>query len=108
MENEGSANLPNSHLAITSLIAGILGITILPFVGSLVALITGLMARKEIASNPDAIGGDSMALAGVVLGGIGMVLGVMMCCLLVVLLVFPAILMIPVINEMGMLWVLGI
>ena len=37
-----------SALAITSLIAGILGWTLLPWLGSLVAVITGHMARAEI------------------------------------------------------------
>ena len=37
-----------SALAITSLVSGLLGWTFLPLVGSLVAIITGHMARAEI------------------------------------------------------------
>ena len=46
----------NSSLAIISLVAGILGWTLLPFVGSIAAIVTGHMARKEIRQN--------LALAG--------------------------------------------
>jgi hypothetical protein len=61
--------LPNSSMAIVSLIAGILGITLVP-INSIVALITGYMARKEIrgAQGPE---GDGMARLGLVLGWIG-------------------------------------
>lgn len=56
-----------STLAVVSLVAGILGWTLLPFLGSLVAIVTGHMARKEIRQNP-ALDGDSMAIIGLVLG----------------------------------------
>ncbi|MGH8107934.1 MAG: DUF4190 domain-containing protein [Arenimonas sp.] len=57
-----------SQLAIASLISGILGWTLVPFLGSLVAIITGHMARKEIRNNPETREGDGMALAGLILG----------------------------------------
>ena len=57
----------NSTLAIISLVAGILGWTLAPFLGSLVAIVTGHMARKEIRQNP-ALDGDVMAIIGLVLG----------------------------------------
>ncbi len=63
-------NLPvrqNSSLAIVSLVAGILGWTLLPLLGSLGAIITGHMARSEIRRNP-ALGGDGMAVGGLLLG----------------------------------------
>jgi multidrug efflux pump subunit AcrB len=56
-----------STLAIASLISGILGWTLAPFLGSLVAIVTGHMARKEIRRDPS-LGGDSMAVIGLVLG----------------------------------------
>lgn len=55
-------------LAIVSLIFGVLGWSFLPLVGSLVAIITGHIARGEIrraAVRPD---GDGLAVAGLVLG----------------------------------------
>lgn len=57
----------NSSLAIISLVTGILGWTMLPFLGSIVAIVTGHMARKEIRQNP-ALGGDGMAVGGLILG----------------------------------------
>lgn len=57
----------NSTLAVVSLIAGILGWTLMPFLGSVVAIITGHMARGEIRRNPQ-LGGDGMAVAGLILG----------------------------------------
>lgn len=57
-----------STLAITSLISGILGWTLLPWLGSIVAIITGHMARKEIRNNPATKDGDGMALAGLIMG----------------------------------------
>ena len=73
----------NSSTAIISLIAGILGLTLLPLIGSIVAIITGMMAKKEIRTaqnNGTLIGGDGMATAGLVLGWVGLVLGAFVCC----------------------------
>ena len=58
----------NSTLAIISLVAGILGWTLLPFLGSAGAIITGHMARSEIRRSNGALGGDVMAVIGLVLG----------------------------------------
>jgi uncharacterized membrane protein len=72
-------NIPvrqNSTLAIISLVAGILGWTLLPFVGSLAAIVTGHMARKEIRQNP-ALDGDVMAVIGLVLGWAVVILSVL-------------------------------
>lgn len=68
-------NIPvrqNSALAVISLVAGILGWTLLPFLGSLVAIVTGHMARKEIRQNP-ALEGDTMAIIGLVLGWVAVI-----------------------------------
>ncbi len=62
----------NSALAIVSLVAGLLGWTLLPLLGSIVAIITGHMARKEIRANP-ALDGDVMAVIGLVLGWVAVV-----------------------------------
>ena len=55
-------------LAIVSLISGILGWTVLPWVASVVAVITGHMARAELRRNPDTQEGDGFAIAGLILG----------------------------------------
>ena len=57
-----------SSLAVVSLVAGILGWTLLPFLGSLVAVVCGHMARGEIRRAQGALEGDGMAVAGLVLG----------------------------------------
>lgn len=55
-------------MAIISLIAGILGWTLLPFIGSVAAIITGHMARGEIKRGNGQIEGDGLAIGGLVLG----------------------------------------
>ena len=57
-----------SPLAIASLVSGILGWTLLPWLGSIVAIITGHMARSEIRANPTTKDGDGLALAGLIMG----------------------------------------
>lgn len=64
-------NLPprqTSTLAIVSLVTGILGWTLLPWLGSLIAIVTGHLARGEIRRAPDRLEGDGLAVAGLVLG----------------------------------------
>ena len=57
-----------SSLAIVSLVAGLLGWTFAPWLGSIIAIITGHMARAEIRRDPGGIEGDGLAVAGLVLG----------------------------------------
>ncbi|WP_202844723.1 DUF4190 domain-containing protein [Luteimonas saliphila] len=57
-----------SALAITSLISGILGWTLVPWIGSIVAIVTGHLARGEIRREPERMEGDGLAIAGLVLG----------------------------------------
>jgi hypothetical protein len=57
-----------SSLAIVSLVFGLLGWSFLPMLGSLVAIITGHLARGEIRREPARLQGDGLAIAGLVLG----------------------------------------
>lgn len=57
-----------SSLAVVSLIMGICGWSALPFIGSIVAIVTGHLARAEIARNPERLDGDGLAVAGLLLG----------------------------------------
>ena len=57
-----------NNLAIVSLVSGLLGWTLLPWIGSIVAIVTGHMARAEIRRNADTQEGDGLAIAGLVLG----------------------------------------
>src|SRR5690606_9487089 len=45
----GTPPRPNNTMAIVSLIAGIAGLSVFFFIGSIVAVITGHQARKQIA-----------------------------------------------------------
>lgn len=65
-----------STLAVISLIAGILGWSAMPFLGSIAAIITGHMARAEIRREPERLEGDGMAIAGLILGWLAVALWV--------------------------------
>lgn len=72
---------PNSTMAVISLIAGILGLSLFPTIGSIIALIIGYMARNEIRASAGSLGGDGLATAGIVLGWIGIGLTVIGLCI---------------------------
>ena len=55
-------------MAVISLVAGILGWTLLPFVASIVAIVAGHMARSEIKAANGLVDGDGLAVSGLVLG----------------------------------------
>ena len=57
-----------STLAIVSLVSGLLGWSFVPWLGSIVAVITGHLARTEIRREPERLEGAGMAVAGLVLG----------------------------------------
>ncbi len=82
-----------SSLAIVSLIAGIVGWTIVPFIGSIVAVITGHLAKKEIRESGGTMSGDGMALAGLILGytmiGVALLAGIII--VLALVLFVPAV-----------------
>ena len=76
---------PNSTMAIVSLIAGITGFSVVPVIGSIVAVVTGHMAKKEIRESGGTIGGEGLATFGLVLGYAGLAIGVIgICCFLAV------------------------
>jgi hypothetical protein len=84
MENQNPTNyniLSTSATAIVSLVAGILGFTMLPLVGGIVAILTGYAARKETRAVPPTAGGDGLATAGIVMGWVQIGLAVVgICC----------------------------
>ena len=84
--NEGT--LPSSTLAIVSLVSALLGFTFLPVVGSIVALVTGYMARNETRAIPPKASGDGMATAGIILGWVQMGLLIIGICCTIAFLVF--------------------
>ena len=85
-----------SSLAIISLVAGIIGWTIIPFICSVVAVITCHLAKKEIRESGNTMSGDGMALAGLILGYT--MIGISLLAILVVVLAFLLIAR----SELGM------
>jgi hypothetical protein len=83
--------LPTSTLAIVSLVTGLLGFGVIPVLGSIIALITGYMARKETRAVPPVASGDGMATAGIIMGYVQMGLLVIGACCFVAAFLFPAI-----------------
>jgi len=83
MTNDKISVPQNSNLAIISLISGILGLTFLPLIGSIIAVITAPMAKKEINESEGMLTGEDMAKVGQILGWVGIVLlGSIACCCL--------------------------
>ena len=80
--------LPTSTLAIVSLVSAILGFTLAPVIGTIVALITGYMARSETRSIPARASGDGLATAGIIMGWIQVALIVVAVCCAIAYFVF--------------------
>lgn len=79
---------PSSGKATASLVLGICGLVVCPLVCSVLALVFGLQARKEIDRSGGAVGGRGLAQAGVVLGWVGIGLSALGIALVVLLLAF--------------------
>lgn len=82
-----SVGKPQSPMAMISLIAGILGLTAIPVLGSILAILTSSMATNEIAESDGELGGEGMAQAGKILGWIGISLTFLGICLVGVIFV---------------------
>lgn len=68
-----SGPVRTSNLAIGSLISGIVGLCCC--IGSVVGLILGMMAKKEIRESQGTVEGDGLATAGIVISLISLILG---------------------------------
>jgi hypothetical protein len=66
---------PTHGKATTSLVLGICGIALMPLILSIPALVIGYQARREIDASDGAYGGRGQAVAGIVLGWVGVLLG---------------------------------
>ena len=64
-----------NSLAIVSLIAGIAGLTLVPFIGSIVAVITGHMSLSQLKTSGEE--GRGIALGGLITGYVGLGLAVL-------------------------------
>jgi hypothetical protein len=86
-----SGSLPDQYLsplALASLIMGILGATIVFFVGSLIAIVLGHIALVQIRKSDGRTRGRPLALAGLILGYLIVIVSILVCfvILLVILL----------------------
>ena len=86
-----------STLAILALVAGILGWTLLPFLGSLGGIIFGHMARGEIRRSNGQLDGDGLAVTGLVLGWINVMLAVLL--VLVIFMFFGGLAWLAALNS---------
>ena len=84
-------------LAILALVAGILGWTLLPFLGSLGGIIFGHMARGEIRRSNGQLDGDGLAVTGLVLGWINVMLAVLL--VLVIFMFFGGLAWLAALNS---------
>ena len=75
---------PTNTLAVVSLVAGIASFVFAPFIGAVIAVITGHMAKAQIRQTGEA--GDAFATVGLVLGYVHLVLFVLVVALVVLVL----------------------
>ena len=77
------APLPTSGMAIASLVTGILGFTMAPILGGIIAILTGYAARKDTRAVPPRASGDGLATAGIIMGYVQIGIAVIgLCCFL--------------------------
>ncbi|HQV70714.1 MAG TPA: DUF4190 domain-containing protein [Thermoflexales bacterium] len=67
-------------LAIISLISGLVSWVLFPVIGSIIGLVTGFMGRSEIKKSNGAETGDGLAVAGIIISGLNLLLGVLCVC----------------------------
>jgi hypothetical protein len=63
-------------MAITSMVLGIVGLLCFGIVVGPVAMVLGFVSRSRIAKDPS-LKGEGMALAGIIIGGIALVLSIL-------------------------------
>lgn len=78
---------PTAPMAIASFVLGIAGLVILPIIGPLLAIIFGHMARNEIKVKAGQFKGDGFALAGLIMGYIGIALAVLLIIFIIVIVI---------------------
>lgn len=85
-------------MAIVSVIAGALGWFAAPVLASIVAVITGHMARSQIRASGGTENGDGLAVAGLVLGYVSLLLGLI--ALIGVVLMFVGVIGLGILGSM--------
>jgi hypothetical protein len=64
----GGQIVPTASESIASLVCGLLTLSCFPL--GIVAIWLGVRARRQIRENPDRLGGDTLALVGMIVGAI--------------------------------------
>jgi hypothetical protein len=72
-----AARPASNGFAVASLILGVAGLTCLPLIGGMLAVVFGLVARGQIKREPQRVTGKGMATTGVVLGIVSLALFVL-------------------------------
>jgi hypothetical protein len=78
--DDAAAEAETSVMAVGSVVAGILGLSLLPTIGSVIALGLGYAARSDVRSK-EAVKGERFATVGIVLGWIGVGVAIVGVCL---------------------------
>jgi hypothetical protein len=73
MPGQVVSGVKTSGMAVASLVLGITGLVIIPFITSILAIIFGVIGLGQIKRSNGAITGKGMAVAGLILGIIGIV-----------------------------------
>ena len=81
----GTSAPPTSTAAIVSLLFGILGWFTAPVICSIIAIVAGYRACREIAASNERVGGSGYATAGIITGHIQLALIAFLCALLFVI-----------------------
>lgn len=76
-----AASAKTNTLSIVALVSGIAGLTFVPFLASIVAVVTGHMSRAEVRRTGEQ--GEGLALAGLIMGYVGIALAVIVAGLLI-------------------------
>ncbi len=63
----------NNSKAVASMVVGILSVVCCGAIVGIVAIVLGILARNEINASGGVQGGSGMALAGIILGALGIV-----------------------------------
>jgi hypothetical protein len=81
----GTSTPPTSTAATVSLLFGIPGWSMAPVICSIIAIVAGYHARREIAASNGRPGGSGQASAGIIMGYIQLALIAFLCALLFVI-----------------------
>ena len=93
--------LPTSGFSVASLVLGIVGLTMMPIIASIPAVIFGHMARAEIKKSEGNLGGDGMAVAGLITGYISLILWSLLIVVMVVMLIAGVAMFPKLMNELS-------